>query len=320
MNIKECIESFMFHCIYEKNLSPKTISAYSSDFKQFITFLKNYANNDNPDIMEIDKTVLKKYIEHLIKNYQVKSVKRKVASLKALLNHLEFEDIITVNPFRKIKLKLKIPQRLPNVLSLKEVKLIWKIAYTDLYDNQQIDTYSFLSVNRDIAILELLFGTGIRISELCSLKVHQIDFKNSLIQIFGKGAKERVIHLCNYEIIKSLKTYDKLIGIKNLNREYFFLNRLQKPISDQSVRYMIKRYAKSAKIDKNVTPHTFRHTFATLLLEEGVDIKYIQHFLGHSSISTTQIYTHVNQKIQKKILKTKHPRKSFSMLKDPLIE
>ncbi|MCF7920331.1 MAG: tyrosine-type recombinase/integrase [Candidatus Cloacimonetes bacterium] len=320
MNIKDCIESFMFHCMYEKNLSPKTISAYSSDFEQFITFLKIIINDDNPDIIEIDKTVIKKYVEHLIKTYQVKSVKRKVASLKAFLNHLEFEDIITVNPFRKIKMKLKIPQKLPNVLSLKEVKLIWKKAYQDLQDNQQNDTYSFLSVNRDIAILELLFGTGLRISELCSLKVQQIDFKNNIVQIFGKGAKERIIHLCNSEIIKSLKTYDKLIGVKNRNREYFFLNRLQEPISDQSVRLMIKKYAKLAKIDKNITPHTFRHTFATLLLEEGVDIKYIQHFLGHSSISTTQIYTHVNQKSQKKMLNTKHPRKNFSMLDEHLVE
>lgn len=238
-------------------------------------------------------------------------LKEKIASLKAFLNYLEFEDIISVNPFRKIRFKLKIPLKLPNVLSLKEVKQILTCAYKELGKINDKHTYKYISVTRDIAIIELLFGTGIRISELCKLHFRSVDIKNKVIQVDGKGAKQRFVHLCNNEIINALKRYDNILS--NDEREAYFINRLNRPISDQSVRYMIRKYARLSKIHKNVTPHTFRHTFATLLLEEGVDIKYIQHFLGHSSIATTQIYTHVNRRSQKKILNSKHPRKYFSI-------
>ena len=163
-------------------------------------------------------------------------------------------------------------------------------------------------------MLELLFGTGVRVSELCSLRVEDVNLRNRYITVHGKCDKERVIHICNGEILNILNKYDKLISGEVPTRIHFFLNRLKQRHSEQSVRYMINKYVKLTNITKKITPHTFRHTFATLLLEAGVDIKYIQHFLGHSSIMTTQIYTHVNKEKQKKILNAKHPRKGFSML------
>ncbi len=320
MTVKECLEQFTFHCTYEKNLSKKTLSAYKSDFTQFMNFINEKTGDSQSDISNLDKALIRQYVEFLVSSYKVKTAKRKIASLKSFLNYLEFEDIIAVNPFRKLRIKLKVPKTLPNVLTLSEVKRILTSAYN--FKNSMINSshYTYTSCCRDIAILELLFGTGIRISELCSLKHNQIDLKSNHIIVYGKGAKERIIHICSKEIIQSLRNFDIAIAKNHPNRTYFFLNRLDNNISAQSVRFMINRYVKLAKIDKKITPHTFRHTFATLLLEEGVDIKYIQHFLGHSSINTTQIYTHVNRKSQKKILNSKHPRRKFSMSKEVLNE
>ena len=157
-------------------------------------------------------------------------------------------------------------------------------------------------------MIELLFATGMRISELCSLKPSDIDLKSSNILIYGKGAKERMIQLGNPEVINALSLYQEVFREDIDACGYFFVNRLQRRLSDQSVRFMINRYAELAGIRQHITPHMFRHSFATLLLEQDVDIRYIQRMLGHSSISTTEIYTHVSSAKQKDILVHKHPR------------
>ena len=145
-----------------------------------------------------------------------------------------------------------------------------------------------------------------RISELCSLKMSQFDFNDYIIKIYGKGSKERLIQICNVSVQQLI---DKYIVTMELNEDdYFFLNRLGNRISEQSVRYMIKDYAKNANIPQHITPHMFRHSFTTLLLEEDVDLRYIQQMLGHSSITTTQIYTHTSISKQRTILASKHPR------------
>jgi len=155
------------------------------------------------------------------------------------------------------------------------------------------------------------FATGVRVSELCNLRPEDVDLRNGKIKVLGKGGKERVIQICQAEALSALREYYRLFSPAIKNRFFFFINRLGSPLSPQSVRLMVRGYSQKAGISKPVTPHTFRHTFATLLLEEDVDIKYIQHLLGHSSISTTQIYTHVNSVKQKKILATKHPRRKM---------
>ena len=147
-----------------------------------------------------------------------------------------------------------------------------------------------------------------RISELCSLKPSDVDLESENILIYGKGAKERIIQIGNPEVISALNLYQKEFS-EDINMcGYFFVNRLNHRLSDQSVRFMINRYTKLAGITQHITPHMFRHSFATLLLEQDVDIRYIQKMLGHSSISTTEIYTHVSNTKQKDILIHKHPR------------
>lgn len=169
-----------------------------------------------------------------------------------------------------------------------------------------------LNIIRHIAVLELLFATGIRISELCSIRNCDIDLKEGLILIHGKGSKERLIQIPNKSVLLSLRTYYDSKSLSR-NTKYFFTNRLDNRLSEQSVRFMIRKYTSMAGIEEKITPHMFRHTFATMLLEEDVDIRYIQKILGHSSIITTQIYTHVSSNKQRDILDRKNPRNKIKV-------
>ena len=308
VHLSDCIKGFIFHCQYEKNLSPKTINAYSIDLEQFQSYVNE--QNANPDIDKISKDLIKGYLQ-TIYHFKPKTVKRKVASLKAMFNYLEYENDAFLNPFRKMKVRFKEPKILPIVMTIGEVKKILGTLYEDMNGNAKTDTYAYKAQTRNIAIIELLFATGMRISELCNLKSNNIDLKTGVVKIFGKGGKERIIQICNPDIKSLLKKYRKLYANHIEDDKCFFINRLGQPTSTQSVRLMLRQYVEKSGISKNITPHTFRHTFATLLLEESVDIRYIQSMLGHSSINTTQIYTHINTESQKKILATKHPRRKL---------
>ena len=301
------VQEFLQHCKYEKNLSEKTIKAYSADLQQFVVFA--YVKMEL-EIAAINKNVLKDYISSISK-YRPKTIKRKIASLKVFFNYLEFEDEISLNPFRKMKIRFREPKVLPSVMSLTEVLSVFKSVYNARYETKAGDHK--IDFARDIALIELLFAIGARVSELSTLKLKNIDLEQGIVKLEGKGNKERIIQVCNKEALVALKQYDATIPDAKRKREYFFVNRLNKRLSEQSIRYIVKRHVSSSKIGSRITPHTFRHTFATLLLEEGVDIKYIQQMLGHSSILTTQIYTHVSKEKQKEILSTMHPRKHFSM-------
>jgi integrase/recombinase XerD len=308
-NIQESINEFIFHCQYEKNLSGKTIKAYKIDLKQFLEF----QNIITLDIEDIDKYILKTYIQNLFdKNLKEKTIKRKLATLKAFFNYLEFDEQIIVNPFRKIKVSIKEPKRLPKTLSIREIKKLLTYVYK-IKETIDKEIYSYKALVRDTLILELLFATGMRVSEVSNLNVTDIDPRTNTIRIIGKGDKERTLHICEIEIKTLLKEYIKLFH-KDTKKSYLFINRLGGKISEQSIRFMVKKYQKLVGIEKHITPHMFRHSFATMLLEEGVDIRYIQHILGHSSISTTQIYTQVNMKHQKKIFSTKHPRRNLQFM------
>ncbi|QKF83382.1 tyrosine-type recombinase/integrase [Halarcobacter ebronensis] len=307
MLLQNAIEKFRFHCKYEKNLNSKTLRAYDIDINQFLERFINY------EIKKINKYDLKDWVEALyVNDYKVKTIKRKIAVLKAFFNYLEFDDLIDLNPFRKLKLSLKEPKLLPKTLELQEIKKILKYLYTLKNEYRYKNSCSYKLLVRDIVSIEILFSTGIRVSELSNLKLDAINIKTGIIKIFGKGSKERIIQICDQEVLSLIKEYSKLFGIEKDIEGYFLLNRLNKKFSEQSIRLMIQKYQNKIGLNKHVTPHMFRHSFATLLLEEGVDVRYIQNMLGHASISTTQIYTKVNMKHQRKLLRTKHPRKTFN--------
>jgi integrase/recombinase XerD len=310
MSINDVIRDFLFHCQFEKSLNPKTLRAYTTDLKQFAMYIKG--TEDEHRFKSMSKETLKNYFQE-ISHHKPKTIKRKIASLKAMLYFLEYEDDNYINPFRKIKVRLKEPYLLPSVMTLNEVKKILSMMYNELEKNDNTEQYTYKAQVRNIAIVEILFSTGMRVSEVCNLKFQDINLKNGCVKVFGKGSKERIIQICQSETMSIIKRYYQLHKSRIKQESYFFINRLGLPLSTQSVRLMVKSYVSKAGLTKHITPHTFRHTFATLLLEEDVDIRYIQNMLGHSSIAVTQIYTHVNANKQKKILITKHPRRKLQL-------
>lgn len=240
-----------------------------------------------------------------------KSIKRKIASLKAFFHYLEIEEILETNPFHKIQLKYKEPFILPKTIPVNTIEQIMKFAYTE-YRNKT-SQHSKKTALRNVLVLELLFATGMRISELCSLTLEQIDTNDYVIKIYGKGSRERLIQICNISIQSLIDEYLRTFNSEIIKNKYIFTNRLNNKLSDQSARNMINKYTIDSGISMHITPHMFRHSFATLLLEEDVDIRYIQQMLGHSSITTTQIYTHTSINKQKIILSTKHPRNKLEI-------
>lgn len=297
--LKIYIQNYLEYCRCRKHLDSKTLKAYQIDLNQYENFC-----SEIPKCMT--KELIDDYITHLHKNYKTKTIKRKIASLKSFFRHMEYKEIIQENPFSNLELRFREARPLPKTIPLHYLQSFLTILYNQ--KETAVSEYQKRCCIRDIAVIELLFATGMRISELCSLKPSDVDLKNNSILIYGKGAKERIIHISNPDVISALECYQHTFQTDIDTCGYFFVNRLQKKLSDQSVRFMIKNYTKLANIDHHITPHMFRHSFATLLLEQDVDIRYIQQILGHSSISTTEIYTHVSQIKQKEILGQKHPR------------
>ena len=301
-NTAQLIEKYLQHCKFEKGLSEKTLKAYRIDLTQFSTYL-----NDK-SVLSCRRGDIQKYLSILYDWYKTKSVKRKMAALKAFFNYLEDEELLEENPFAKLHIKLHEPLLLPKTIPLANINLLLQCAYRRSKANTKVHSYSYRTNLRDIAVLELLFATGMRVSELCSIAADSIDLSSGEIRIYGKGAKERIIQIGNPDVRIAVERYYEAFSNQIQETGWLFVNRLGNQLSDQSVRNMINSYVVQAGLEQHITPHMFRHSFVTLLLEEDVDIRYIQQLLGHSSITTTQIYTHVTSKKQRDILTAKHPR------------
>nr|WP_319490986.1 tyrosine-type recombinase/integrase [uncultured Desulfobacter sp.] len=308
MKLEQYIHDFLFHCKYEKNLSPKTLTAYEIDMDQFKVFCTT--DTDLTQIDKIDKNILKQYLESISSKFKPKTLKRKLASLKAFFNHLQFEDEIAVNPFNKVRIKIKEGKKIPRTIEPRIIKKLYQYLY-ERKDALEKGSYAYGVIVRDIAVIELLFSTGLRVAELSHLKLTAMDLNKSTIRIVGKGNRERIIPICNTETKEAIDCYFRYFRKRIQNSDYFFINRFDRRFSEQSIRFMIKKYIKCINIDTNITPHMFRHSLATMLLENEVDLRYIQDLLGHSSISTTQIYLSVNKKKQRNILTKRHPRKKI---------
>lgn len=302
-NLNNQIIHYLEYCKYQKRLDEKSLKAYQIDLKQF-----SQQHMEIP-ITYITSDMLEKYITTLNKTYKSKTVKRKVASLKAFFNYLEYKEYIEKNPFHKVKIKFREPIILPKTIPLYTVETLLSTIYKQRKEAKTI--YQKRNALRDAAVIELLFATGLRISELCSLGINDIDLLDQTVLVYGKGSKERKIQIGNDDVIKILKEYKKEYAAEIENCKHFFVNQSGQKLSDQSVRRMINKYSSIAAINLHITPHMFRHTFATSLLEADVDIRYIQEMLGHSSINVTQIYTHVAMSKQRDILTNKHPRNNF---------
>lgn len=300
-NLSIYTDDFIDYCKFRKALNSKTIRTYTTDLKQQWSF----TNGD------LSKTSICKYISYLHEHFKPKTCRRKIATMKAFIHYLLVEDIIESNPFDKIDTSFREPLLLPKTIPLNIINDILHAAYAEKA-SAETDYYKKICI-RNVAVLEILFATGARVSEICSLTPGNIDLSNHFIKIFGKGSKERIIQIENSDVLQILTEYSEAFRNDIENSGFFFVNKLCKRLSEQSVREIINKYAALCNSSIHITPHMFRHSFATLLLEEDVDIRYIQKILGHSSITTTQIYTHVAMSKQKEILSVKHPRNKISI-------
>lgn len=280
---EEIITRYLEQC-ENKRLSQHTLKAYRIDLSQILIFFQN---------KEVDKQTITQYIKYLNLRYKPKTVKRKLASLHAFFEQLVFDDEIELNPMNKVRYKIQEEKKLPRIITHEQLHDIFYSL------NQSHNKF----IKRDKAVIETLISTGIRVTELCSIKEDDICLEEQYLRIYGKNAKERVIYL-GKDVLKALIEYKDDFQKEIHECHYFFINNIYQPITDQSVRIIINKYSHNF----HVTPHMFRHSFATMLLEQDVDISYIQKILGHSSITTTSIYAYASVQRQKDILLNKNPR------------
>lgn len=296
-NLQEEIEDYLRYSQIERGLSDNTIAAYHQDLTDFLAFLKKEGIRSWPtEAVDIDAFLA----GQRDLNKATSSISRMISSLRKFYQWLVRQKIQKVNPMLEIDSPKK-EHRLPVALSIAEV--------TSLLE--QPDVKKKLGL-RDRALLETLYATGIRVSELINLKLDNLHEELRLLKVFGKGSKERLIPISDVAIswIKSYqeKVRDPLLLKTGKNCDFIFLNSRGGALTRQAVWQIIKRYCQMAGIKKNVTPHTLRHTFATHLLENGADLRVVQEILGHSDISTTQIYTNLSQKHILQVYAKTHPR------------
>lgn len=297
MPVVDRLPSFLQFCETQKRLDPKTVKAYRIDIVQFTAFLGECQNN------AVSKETVRSYLAYLNQHFKLRSVKRKIASVKAFVSYLIEEGFLSENPFSTLHISYPNSLTLPRTIPLNIIRAMLVEAYHQV--NIAKTTAQKINATRNVALIELLFATGMRISEVCRLQETELDLSEGIVFIRGKGNRERIVELANKEVLNILAQYNQT---KNSHSEYFFLNNRGKPLSDQSARRIVENLANAVDPSRHITPHMFRHSFATLLLEEDVDIRYIQALLGHSSISTTQIYAYVSSQKRRAILADRHPR------------
>ena len=304
----DIIAEYLSYGKNQKQLDEKTLRAYRIDLTQFEGLMEE---KYHAGPASADEKMLGEIFGCWHGTFKPKTVKRKIASVKAFYTWLFEAGHRDDNPFLKMHTKFRMPKVLPKTIPehvleqfLQELYDAYKCAKTQNARRHAL---------RDIAVIETLFGTGVRISELCSLKEGDVNIVEGELLIFGKGRKERRIQIPDEHLLAVLGAYYESckedIGVHGR----FFVNDRGGPLSDQCVRNMIQKHAGHAGITQHITPHMFRHTFATLLLDEDVNLRCIQEILGHSSISTTEIYTHVSAAKQRQVLAEHHPRKLLNI-------
>lgn len=296
--LDEAIKMYLDVCEYEKELSPHSVKAYRIDLSQFSRFTKG---------AWADKDDLSSFIKHLNTHFSPRSVKRKLASVRAFYHDMELAGILPNDPFKSLHVKIQSPHQLPRIIPEPIIRDLLQCAYASYSPGQH-------KVIRDIFVLEFLFSSGMRVSELCALAIQTFSVGENEISMIirGKGRKERAFKITTPELVRLAQQYCLAYKVDIQRTGTILINDRGRPLSTQSVRRIIRKYLQKINADSDITPHMFRHTFATSLLEAGMDIRYIQSLLGHSSISTTQIYTHVTNQRQTILLAEKHPRGKMS--------
>lgn len=297
----EISKSFLIHCQHERRLSENTVRAYRLDLLRFGEYLAAELG-----LGDITKEHLRAYQQSL-QQLKPRSVSRRMAALRALFFYAEAEKLIESSPFDGLRLRIKTGRPLPRVLGHKSVERLFQTVY----ERDAQTPRAKLRKLQDIAIIELLFNGGLRVGEVANLRCEQVDFDADSILVYGKGARERIVPIVCPELKSALRNYSVSIRGVLEARCHFFINPTTgRRLREDSIRRIIRRLAQASGIE-HATPHMFRHTFATLLLDRGADLRIIQRLLGHSSIVTTTIYAQVSERSQRKVLKSANPRAMF---------
>ena len=286
MSILTYVNRFLYSLKNERDISEHTLRAYRNDLTEFADWLGEFAKITN--VRRISRRNVRDFLGSLARyGYERSSISRKTSSLKSFFKFLVRENIVNINPALDIKYP-KSKRKLPSFLSIEEMNKL-------LDDNLS---------KRDRMIIELIYGTGMRASEICSLNTKDVDFANETVRVMGKGRKERILPLTR-KAKDAIRDY--LSPSRNKNTS-LLLNKFGKRLSQRSLQRIVGKYIRAVADVTHSSPHTLRHTFATHLLDRGCDLRTVQELLGHSSISTTQIYTHITPERLKKIYKQAHPR------------
>ena len=287
-------EDFLDYLENIKNYSDNTIVSYNDDLDKFYEFI----NSNNLNIKNIKYKEILDFISYLKTNHKSTSINRVLSTIRSFYNYLIKEGYINNNPF-KIVSGMKQEKKLPEYFKYNE--------YVELLNS--IDTSNVLGI-RNKCIFEVLLATGCRVSELVNIKLSDIDLNNQEIRVLGKGKKVRIVYLGSYAV-DSINDYLSVRNelLKNKESDYLFLNHLGNKITTRGIRDIIDKILLKSSSNLKITPHTFRHSFATMMLNEGCDLKSVQELLGHVSLSTTSIYTHVSNEELKRVYLHTNPRK-----------
>ena len=301
------ISSFLQHLLVEKGFSQNTCDAYRNDLSQFSEFLDRNGggpgtSNDTFDWKRVDIDILNQYITHLKdrKGYRNATTARKVASVKSFFGFMAENGIITEDPTESLGTP-KVGRSLPKYLTEEEITKLLEVSYKPGTNEGQ----------RDAVIMELLYATGLRVGELVSLNISDVNIEESYIRCLGKGSKERIVHLypkALRELNKYMKNTRQVMLGNRKQEPALFINHRGERLTRQWVWSILKNYAQAAGIKSSITPHTLRHSFATHLLQNGASLRHVQELLGHSSISTTQVYTHLTSPYVREEYEKSHPR------------
>lgn len=292
MNVQQAIASFLQHGQSVRNLSDRTLRAYQSDLVQFNSHMSD------AEMVNITESDLEGYVVKLgVDTYRDTSIRRKVAALKVFFRYMEDQGHVSASPARKLKIKQPLENRVPVVLSLKEVKsllLAPKKQIEELGAHKDQSTGGrnrFFCAVRDNLIIELLFTSGIRIGELVSLDVADADLQSRQLKVMGRGTRGRFIPITSEVLFEALSTYVSLLGERGVSNQALFIGRSGTRLTIYSIENIFKKHVRMAQIKRHITPHSLRHTMASMLINNGVDVRAVQEMLGHASILSTQVYT-----------------------------
>tara|TARA_B100000945_G_scaffold51304_1_gene37012 strand:- start:929 stop:1834 length:906 start_codon:yes stop_codon:yes gene_type:complete len=295
------INNFKTYLKIERGLSDNSIVSYENDINKLSNFLLDKNKSISP--IKVSPDIIKEFIYSISNSINPTSQSRIISGLRSFFEYLIFEKYIKTNPLSLIE-SPRISRKLPDTLTIKEIDLL--ISKINISTNEG---------ERNIALIETLYGCGLRVSELISLKISDLFFNEGFIKVTGKGNKQRLVPISdlNKRVIKSyMDNSRKKLKIEEKSKDILFLNRRGKNLSRAMIFTIIKRLAKLSDIKKNISPHTFRHSFATHLLKNGADLKTIQQLLGHQSITTTEIYMHIDNKMLVKAINKFHPRSKIT--------